>query len=207
MLERRVNADVEYFQQLADGAPVMIWMSGSDMGCFYFNRAWLDYRGRTTEEEFGNGWAEGVHPDDFERCVQHYISSFELREPFVMSYRLRHHSGEFRWILDRGAPHYSAGGEFLGYYGGCAVTTADAAIGRITELRAALHHMRAFAARVAEWEAYVLGHDLSGGGTREAEGRRLHLEHRARQHAAVQMEQLAMDMLVHDRIPNGARLR
>lgn len=89
------NRDVEYFQELADGAPVMIWMSGADMGCFYFNRAWLDFRGRTLQEEFGNGWAEGVQPDDLERCVQHYVSSFERREAFAMSYRLRHHTGEF----------------------------------------------------------------------------------------------------------------
>src|SRR5688572_16933497 len=88
-------ADGEYFQQLADGAQVMIWMSGLNLGCFYFNRAWLDYRGRTHEEEFGNGWAEGVHPDDLAACVQHYVSSFEHRAAFAMSYRLQHHSGEY----------------------------------------------------------------------------------------------------------------
>src|ERR1051325_7326155 len=110
----------DYFQTLADGAPVMIWMSGRDMGCFYFNRAWLDYRGRTLEEEFGNGWTEGVHPEDMECCVQHYVSCFERHVAFAMSYRLLHWSGEYRWILDRGAPHFSAEGEFLGFYGGCA---------------------------------------------------------------------------------------
>src|SRR3954465_11411056 len=98
----------EFFQRLADGAPVMIWMSGLDMGCFYFNRAWLDFRGRTLEKEFGNGWAEGGHPEDVERCVNHYISCFQRRLAFAMTYRLRNWEGEFRWILDRGAPHYSA---------------------------------------------------------------------------------------------------
>ena len=75
----------DFFQQLADGAPVMIWMSGLDMGCFYFNRAWLDFRGRTLAQESGNGWAEGVHPDDLERCVNHYVSCFERRIAFEVS--------------------------------------------------------------------------------------------------------------------------
>src|SRR5688572_16011200 len=153
--EPAANEDVEYFQRLADGAPVMIWMSGSDMGCFYFNRAWLDYRGRTGEQEFGNGWAEGVHPEDLDRCVQHYISSFEKRVPFAMSYRLRRYCGEYRWILDRGAPHYASDGEFLGFYGGCAETCTDATGARVSELRRVLHEMRAFAERVAG-EAHAL---------------------------------------------------
>ena len=193
------NSDVEYFQSLADGAPVMIWMSGKDMGCFYFNRAWLEYRGRTTEQEFGNGWAEGVHPEDLERCVHHYIACFERRVPFAMSYRLKHHSGAYRWILDRGAPHYSAGGEFLGFFGGCAETPADASVDRITELRQALNQMRDFANRLAATEAKAIHHESSS--------MRLELEHCIRGHAAVQIGQLAADMLAYDRIANGACLR
>jgi PAS domain S-box-containing protein len=201
-----VHSDIEYFQRLADGAPVMIWMSGSDMGCFYFNRAWLEFRGRTLQQEFGNGWAEGVHPEDMERCVQHYINCFQRRVPFAMSYRLQHHTGEYRWILDRGAPHWSADGEFLGFYGGCAETPAEAAVERIAQLREALHQMREFADCLAETEAYAARHDTSGGDTHEAEGRRLHLEQRLRQNAAVQFGKLAADMLAYDRIANGACL-
>src|ERR1044071_3690543 len=162
------NPDIEYFQQLADGAPVMIWMSGSDMGCFYFNRAWLEYRGRTLQEEFGNGWAEGVHPEDMERCVQHYVTSFERRAAFAMSYRLKHHSGEFRWILDRGAPHYSAQGEFLGFFGGCAETPAEAALGRLKELREALREMEQFAGQIAIREAEALRQYTAGLDVRNA---------------------------------------
>jgi PAS domain S-box-containing protein len=200
------NQDVEYFQQLADGAPVMIWMSGRDMGCFYFNRSWLDYRGRTTQEEFGNGWANGVHPEDLERCVQHYVGSFEQRASFAMSYRLQHHSGEYRWILDRGVPHYDADGEFLGFYGGCAETPADACVSRIGELRMALRKMRDFAEGLAGREAQQI-RCASDAETLQAKTRNLIFEHRARQNAADQMGKLAADMLFYDRIANGACLR
>jgi PAS domain S-box-containing protein len=203
----RSNPDVEYFQQLADGAPVMIWMSGSDMGCFYFNRAWLDYRGRTLADEFGNGWAEGVHPEDLERCVQHYSSSFQRRAAFAMSYRLQHHTGEFRWILDRGAPHWAADGQFLGFFGGCAETPAEVAVKRIGELRQALHEMRDFAIRVAEAEAGALREPVDAGShIAEGESWRSDFERRARQNAAAQIGQLASDMLTYERIPHGAVL-
>jgi PAS domain S-box-containing protein len=201
------NPDVEYFQELADGAPVMIWMSGMDMGCFYFNRAWLDYRGRTAEEEFGNGWAEGVHLEDLTRCVQHYINSFERRVPFAMSYRLQNQSGEYRWILDRGAPHYNADGKFLGFYGGCAETHADAAISRISELRVALKQMRDFAERIAMAQAQTFRGPSRGAETLEQKSRYLQFQHRVRLNAAVQIGKLAADMLTYDRIPNGACLR
>jgi PAS domain S-box-containing protein len=199
-----INRDVDYFQQLADGAPVMIWMAGADMGCFYFNRAWLDFRGRTTEQEFGNGWAEGVHPEDLDRCVQHYINCFGRRAAFAMSYRLLHHSGNYRWILDRGAPHFAAGGEFIGFYGGCAELSADAGVSRMAALRGALGEMRDFAERVAAVEAL---HRDDGLPSLRDKAASLQLEHAARQHAAAQLRNLAADMLVHDRIENGACLR
>ena len=198
---------MEYFQELADGAPVMIWMSGHDMGCFYFNRAWLDYRGRTTEQEFGNGWAEGVHPEDLQRCVQHYIGSFERRVPFAMSYRLQHRSGEYRWILDRGSPHHSASGQFLGFFGGCAEVSGDTPIPRITDLRQSLSQMRHFAERLAAAEADSLPQSPWSSENPPVKVGRLHLERFTRQHAAVQLGQLAGDMLRYHNIPNGALLR
>jgi PAS domain S-box-containing protein len=200
------NPDLEFFQKLADGAPVMIWMSGNDMGCFYFNHAWLDYRGRTLPEEAGNGWAEGVHPEDLERCVQHYVGSFEKRASFAMSYRLQHHSGAYRWILDRGAPHFGADGEFLGFYGGCAETPVDAAIERIKELRLSLHRMRDGAKHFAAAEAKALSRHSDGSETLHAKTRHLVLEHRAKQNAAVQMGKLAEDMLAYGTIANGVCL-
>ena len=118
-LERALRESEQRFKVITEAMPVMVWMSGTDKLCTYFNKSWLDFVGRTMEQERGNGWTENVHPDDFERCLQIYVSSFDARQPFEMHYRLRHHTGEFRWILDHGVPRYAADGTFEGYVGGC----------------------------------------------------------------------------------------
>jgi PAS domain S-box-containing protein len=105
------------FRNMADTAPVMIWVSGPDKGCTYFNRGWLDFTGRTLEQELGSGWAEGVHPDDYAGCLNTYIRAFDRREPFAVEYRLRRADGEFRWIYDCGTPSFSSSGEHVGYIG------------------------------------------------------------------------------------------
>ncbi|MEN9897284.1 MAG: hypothetical protein RLZZ66_933 [Pseudomonadota bacterium] len=107
------------FQLIADAAPVLIWLSGTDTLCYWFNKVWLAFVGRTLEEESGNGWAEGVHPDDFAHCLDIYITNFNLRQAFKMEYRLKHHSGEYRWLLDTGVPRFNAEGDFEGYIGSC----------------------------------------------------------------------------------------
>ena len=107
------------FRIMADQAPVMIWMAGLDKLCTFFNLVWLNFTGRTLEQEIGNGWAEAVHPEDFERCLSTYVSAFDAREPFTMEYRLRRFDGEYRWLIDNGIPYYNAQGVFLGYLGSC----------------------------------------------------------------------------------------
>jgi PAS domain S-box-containing protein len=107
------------FRLVANTAPVMIWMSGTDKLCDYFNDPWLEFTGRALEAELGNGWAEGVHPDDLKRCLATYVESFDRREAFQMQYRLRRHDGEYRWIFDTGVPRFDEAGFFSGYIGSC----------------------------------------------------------------------------------------
>ncbi|WP_227967329.1 PAS domain-containing protein [Methylocystis sp. WRRC1] len=105
------------FQQIADHTPALIWMSGAEKGCTYFNRTWLNFTGRALEQQLGDGWTACVHPNDLDRCLETYGSAFDARKPFEMEYRLRRHDGEYRWIRDIGVPRFTPEGEFLGYIG------------------------------------------------------------------------------------------
>jgi PAS domain S-box-containing protein len=107
------------FRLMADQAPVLIWISGPDKLCTWFNRPWLEFTGRTMEQELGNGWAMGVHPDDLTRCLDTYVHSFDAQKPFAMEYRLRRHDGEWRWLYDQGVPLRGTGEPLTGYIGSC----------------------------------------------------------------------------------------
>jgi PAS domain S-box-containing protein len=117
--EQALRESEQRFWVMTEATPIMVWIAGTDKLCYYFNKGWLDFVGRKLEQEVGNGWAESVHPDDFDRCLQIYVENFDARKPFEMEYRLRHHSGEYRWILDHGMPRFSPDGTFEGYVGGC----------------------------------------------------------------------------------------
>lgn len=117
-LELLGDSELNY-RTLANSGQALIWTAGTDKLCNYFNTVWLEFTGRTLDEEMGNGWADGVHPDDLDRCLDIYVSAFDQHEKFSMEYRLRRHDGEYRWLLDEGCPRYNSKEEFIGYIGHC----------------------------------------------------------------------------------------
>lgn len=117
MAERILGFD-EY-RTLTEQSPILIWRANTTTECDYFNQRWLEFTGRTLEHELGDGWAEGVHADDFQRCLNTYLEAFSERKAFEMEYRLLRHDGVYRWIFDRGAPFYHDDGSFAGYIGSC----------------------------------------------------------------------------------------
>ena len=107
------------FRTLADTVPIMIWLSGTDKLCTWFNRQWLSFVGRTLEQELGNGWVEHVHADDVALCFDTYVQAFDARLPFTRSYRLKRGDGEYRWVLDKAIPLFAPSGHFTSYMGCC----------------------------------------------------------------------------------------
>ena len=117
-----VNRD-ELYRLVADSLPLLVWISGPDKRCTYVNQPWLDFTGRPLEAEIDAGWADGVHIEDLQQCLDTYTSAFDRREAFMMEYRLRRHDGEYRWVLDKGAPLFDPDGSFAGYIGACVDVT------------------------------------------------------------------------------------
>ncbi len=156
------------YRSLANNGRMLIWSAHLDKLCDYFNKPWLNFTGRTLEQEQGFGWAEGVHPDDYDRCVQVYNEAFDKREKFSIVYRLRRHDGEYRWIIDDGVPRYDHKGDFVGYLGYCLdITERIEAEQEVLRLNAYLE--RRVSERTAELEqankelesfSYSVSHDL-----------------------------------------------
>ncbi len=117
--EARAAANEEKFRKLAHYSPILIWMSDVDGRVSYFNENWLVFRGRGIEQEKGMGWTDGLHPDDKAGVVDRYLAAVGKRTSFELEYRLMHHSGQYRWIYDKGAPMYDHHKRFLGYIGSC----------------------------------------------------------------------------------------
>jgi PAS domain S-box-containing protein len=119
LAEEALRESESRFRTVADVAPVMIWMSDTDKAGVFFNKGWLEFTGRTVDQELGAGWLEGVHTEDLPNCLDVCGTAFGKREPFTVEYRLRRKDGEYRWLLDTGTPRFEADGTFLGYIGSC----------------------------------------------------------------------------------------
>ena len=117
--EAALRESEQRFRTTANAAPVLIWMSGKDKRCTWFNERWLDFVGRDMEQELGDGWCDNLHPADFDRALDTYHAAFDARRPYEMEYRLQRDDGAWRWLLERGCPHLGPGGEFVGFIGTC----------------------------------------------------------------------------------------
>jgi PAS domain S-box-containing protein len=104
---------------VSDTAPVMIWRSGFDGHCDFFNPTWLIFTGRSVAQELGDGWIQGVHADDLDRYMVKYCAAFNARMPFQLEHRLRQFDGEYRWVRNTGIPRWDKDGTFAGYTGSC----------------------------------------------------------------------------------------
>ncbi len=117
--EEAARESEERFRTLANSAPVLVWMADPEGQRNFFNKPWLEFTGRTVEQEVGNGWVELVHPDDAERVLATYKESFGSRSSFNMEYRLKRKDGQYRWMLVHGVPLYKPDGRFTGFIGSC----------------------------------------------------------------------------------------
>lgn len=116
---RKVEESEKRFRNVADSAPVLIWMSDTNKKSYFFNKAWLEFTGRTELQESGDGWKEGIHPEDYDRFIGHNSASFDARKSFYIEYRLKRYDGEYRWLSENGTPRFTADGIFEGYVGAC----------------------------------------------------------------------------------------
>lgn len=151
--EQALRESEQHFRTLANSGTAMIWTAGIDMGCGYFNEIWLNFTGRPLEQELGNGWTTGVHPEDISRCMHIYVAAFSRREAFAMDYRLRRRDGIYRWIQDYGTPRFDTQGQFIGYIGHCV---------DITERKESEESMRKLNQAVAQSPDAIIITDIEG---------------------------------------------
>lgn len=158
--EEILKASEERLRTLCDSVPVMTWMADTDMRLTYVNRRLLEFTGRPLEQELGEGWAEGVHPDDLGHCLATIKKAFEARKEFTLEYRHRRADGEYQWLVDKGVPRFTPEGEFLGYIGSCIdITERRQAEERLRSRQAELAHVHRLSA-IGEITA-LMAHELN----------------------------------------------
>lgn len=118
-IEAALRASEARFRMMADTAPVMVWMAGPDGHFTFVNKRWLEFTGRSMQEELGEARFIEIHPQDRERSRQSYQAAFLAEQPFTMEYRLRRSDGEYRWVIDTGVPLFDPSGRFSGFIGTC----------------------------------------------------------------------------------------
>ena len=153
--EEELQESETHFRTLADSGQALIWTSGLDKKCNYFNQTWLNFTGRTLEQELGDGWLEGVHPDDLQHCIDIYVTSFNHREKFSMELRILHSNGEYRWIQDDGSPRNNSKEEFIGYIGHCLDITGRKQAEETLNLSEARLRRAELASNSGNWEFHL----------------------------------------------------
>ncbi len=213
------------FRVLADSAPMLIWESDVGGGCRYFNKTWLNFVGRTLEQEAGNGWLESIHPEDLKRFLETYTLSFDARQTFEMEYRILHRSGEYRWLLNQGTPRFGPQGTFQGYIGaGVDITDSVRAKETLAERGEDLERLvnertaslREAVAQMEEF-SYSVSHDLraplramQGYATALLEDYQAQLDGEVQEYlerivsSCQRMDRLTRDVLVYSKIPQAA---
>jgi PAS domain S-box-containing protein len=158
---RAVERREQHFRLIAEASPVMMWMAGDNSLVTYFNARWLQFTGRTLEQELGHGWTEGIHPDDHARCVDIWTTSFNEQRELYLEYRLRYHDGSYRWISDNGVPWFDSQGVFQGYIGGCIDIHERIMAAEVLEQKVALRteELRKKNQELEQF-AYISSHDL-----------------------------------------------
>ncbi len=151
----------ERFRLMADSAPVLIWITGPNRDYLWFNKMWLDFTGRALEDEQGNGWTEGVHPDDLAACINAHASAFFARQPFTVEYRLRSRDGNYHCMLAHGVPRTSPSGRVLGYIGTCTdISERKKMEEALQQSRQMLRHLVSHQERVREDERKRIAREL-----------------------------------------------
>ena len=115
--EKALRASEQYFREMADAAPAMLWVTNDLHETIFISRGWREYTKQENDAGLGFGWTDALHPDDRTKAAESFLDAAARRESFALQYRLRRNDGEYRWVLDAGRPRFTADGIWVGYIG------------------------------------------------------------------------------------------